>query len=133
MKINIEDFSTAEEVAVKEKKKNSNHIPTQKEVFMEMNRDRLEDMIEHIKWKVEPFYDDKWWKYKVTYFYCDKEVFTDHWHVKPDDEQIKNSMVSSLRDGAFGDQIMELLWNKEMAQYKKYKLKDEKGRPKTLE
>lgn len=85
--------------------------------ILEERRDLALSIIDDVVWTIEPIESDdygdtayKWYvKYTLTLDGKDYNVWEDYYVNKPDDVQLYNNLLESIKDGFVGDTIADLI------------------------
>lgn len=84
---------------------------------MEERREKALEVLDQIEWKNEPVkcddMGDTYYRWHTTYWIGTDYIWEDYWHNEPDDTQIYNSLLVSVKDGSLGDTIADYLGEEE--------------------
>lgn len=85
--------------------------------ILEARREKALAYADEVEWEITEVpsddYGDTQWKYKIVFYIVLKgrryDLYDDYYRVKPDEVQIYNNMLESIRDGYMGDNLADVI------------------------
>lgn len=85
--------------------------------IVEARRDKALACANEVEWEVTEVpsddYGDTQWRYRIVFYITRNgrryDLYDDYYRVKPDEVQIYNNMLESIRDGYMGDNLADVI------------------------
>lgn len=85
--------------------------------ILETRREKALAYADKVEWEITEVpsddYGDTQWKYRIVFYIVLKgkryDLYDDYYRVKPDEVQIYNNMLESIRDGYMGDNLADVI------------------------
>lgn len=85
--------------------------------IVEARHDKALAHAKDVEWEITEVpsddYGDTQWKYRIVFYIIRNgrryDLYDDYYRVKPDDTQIYNNMLESIRDGYMGDNLADVI------------------------